>query len=307
MIFPPAWPSPSQRFTHFFLAAAPCLPCNSCVLRLLRTLFLSLRSFRRSPRLFSIACGLFLQNTGGGVPLRHLRALRASALSFAVILWPVLFHPLTNPSSPRIDLQHSLFSCTCKSLFPQLLCIRIYTKRPGVTHLTTFPPTVSTLFSGNFPFPQSRVIVLASKGDLLNVSEQSDDPTRIGVPTERSDEGSHSTQTDPRRGNTCPLTKSFSSAAWAAIPRRATPEAARPSLISQSPPTKPTKIKMASAKSAPSGTKLSSGASKPKSPSNISKRVRSSSSKDAFSPASGKTKKARSAPALKSSPAISAC
>src|SRR5207245_10257690 len=106
--------------------------------------------------------------------------------------------------------------------------------------------------SGNRQFSPTRVIVLASKGDLLNVSEQSDDPTRIGVPTERSDEGSHSTSTDPRRGNTCPLTKSFSSAASAAIPRPATPEAAKPSRTSPSPPTKPTKIKTASAKNAPS-------------------------------------------------------
>ena len=44
---------------------APCLPNKPRVLIPLRTLFLSLRSFRRSPRLFSIACGLFLQNTGG--------------------------------------------------------------------------------------------------------------------------------------------------------------------------------------------------------------------------------------------------
>src|SRR6267142_150314 len=42
------------------------LPNKPRVLILLRTLFLSLRSFRRSPRLFSIICGLFLQNTGGG-------------------------------------------------------------------------------------------------------------------------------------------------------------------------------------------------------------------------------------------------
>ena len=168
MIFPPAWPSPSQRFTHFFLAAAPCLPCNSCVLRLLRTLFLSLHSFRRLPRLFSIACGLFVQNTGGVGYLCDISAPRGPRLPF---LSPLYFHQLTNPSSSRIDLQHSLFSGTYKSLFPQLLYIHIYTKHPGVTHLTTFPPSVSTLFSGNFPFPQSRVIVLASKGDLLNVSE----------------------------------------------------------------------------------------------------------------------------------------
>ena len=40
--------------------------CKSRRIIPLRTLFLSLRSFPRSNRLFSIACGLFLQNTRGG-------------------------------------------------------------------------------------------------------------------------------------------------------------------------------------------------------------------------------------------------
>jgi hypothetical protein len=65
-------------FQPFLSRRARRHPSKSCVLTLLRTLFLSLRSFRPSPRLFSIACGLFLQNTGGvgylgdtSAPLRY--------------------------------------------------------------------------------------------------------------------------------------------------------------------------------------------------------------------------------------------
>src|SRR5258708_153055 len=51
---------------------------KSSIVNDLRTLILSCRSFCNSRPFFSIACGLFLQNTGGvGVPLRHVRALRA--------------------------------------------------------------------------------------------------------------------------------------------------------------------------------------------------------------------------------------
>jgi len=57
LAFAPLQPFPSR--------CARCFPSKSRVLRFLRTLFLSLHSFRRSPRLFSATCGLFLQNTGG--------------------------------------------------------------------------------------------------------------------------------------------------------------------------------------------------------------------------------------------------
>ena len=116
-------------FQPLLSRCARCLPSKSRVLTLLRTLFLSLPSFRRSPRLFSITCGLFVQNTGGVGSLCDISApLRYRCL----YLSPLYFHPLTDPSSSRIDLQHSLFSSTYKSLFPQLLCIHIYTKPPGV-------------------------------------------------------------------------------------------------------------------------------------------------------------------------------
>src|SRR5712672_4661869 len=49
-------------------------------------LFSTLASF-----VFNSLRTLFAKHRGYGVPLRHLRALRASALSFAVILWPLLF------------------------------------------------------------------------------------------------------------------------------------------------------------------------------------------------------------------------
>src|SRR5882757_1083333 len=55
----------SASFQPLPSRGAPCLSSKSRVLKLLRTLFLSWHSFRRSPHLFSTACGLFLQNTGG--------------------------------------------------------------------------------------------------------------------------------------------------------------------------------------------------------------------------------------------------
>src|SRR5258706_8062353 len=65
---------------------------------------------------FSSLRTLCAKHRGCGVPLRHLRALRAcpffrraSALPFAFILSPLYFHQLTNPSSSRIDLQHLCF------------------------------------------------------------------------------------------------------------------------------------------------------------------------------------------------------
>jgi len=120
MIFPTAWPSPSQRFSHFFLAAAPCLPCKPCVLRLLRTLFLSLHSFRRSPRLFSIACGLFVQNTGvWGTSATSPRPPRL-CVTICFFLSALYFHQLTNPPSSRIDLQHLCFHSFTNPFFRNL-------------------------------------------------------------------------------------------------------------------------------------------------------------------------------------------
>ena len=124
----------SSRMTLAFAPFQPPLaPCARCfpskprVLTLLRTLFLSWRSFRRSPRLFSIACGLFLQNTGGwGTSATSPRSLRLSVLQaglsaiIRLFLSPLCFHPLTNPSSSRIDLQHLCFHALTNPFFRNL-------------------------------------------------------------------------------------------------------------------------------------------------------------------------------------------
>src|ERR1700686_3371097 len=70
------------------------------------------------------------------------------------------------------------------------------------------------------------------------------------------------------------------------------------------PQTKLTKIVTVKNRNVPSGTRSSCGANKRKSRSNILKRVHSSLSKAASNRANGRIKKARSAPVLKSSPAI---
>src|SRR5882762_7389576 len=151
---------------------ASCLSSKSRVLTLLRTLFLSWHSFRRSPRLFSIACGLFVQNTGGG----GTSATSPRSLRLCVIICRYLVALLFSSTykSPLDAYRFATFSVFMHLQIPfsaTSLYSHLY-KTPGC-HPTsrTFPPTVGTLFSGNFPFPQSRVIVLASKGDLLNVSE----------------------------------------------------------------------------------------------------------------------------------------
>ena len=164
MIFPTAWPSPSQRFSHFFLAAAPCLPCKPCVLRLLRTLFLSLHSFRRSPRLFSIACGLFLQNTGGwGASATSPRPPRLPVLQagLCIIICRFFVAPL--------------FSWSYKLLFPQALYFDNHLRCPpgvGSALLSQLSPSFSTALinfgsAANFLFAQARVIVLTFRGDYV--------------------------------------------------------------------------------------------------------------------------------------------
>src|SRR5882762_3431173 len=87
-------------FQPLLSRCARCLPSKSRVLTLLRTLFLSLRSFRCSPRLFSIICGLFVQNTGGMGYLCDISAL--SVITCLVFVAP-------------------LFSWSYKFLFPQPL------------------------------------------------------------------------------------------------------------------------------------------------------------------------------------------
>jgi hypothetical protein len=226
---PPAF----APFQPLLSCCARCLTSKSRVLTLLRTLFLSLlslRSFRRSPRLFSIICGLFAQNTGGGGTSatsprsRRLPFCRSVIVCFfcrpfifihlqipahrASICNVLCFHALTNPffrnffvftsiQNARVSPPPHNFLCRSdEDLHPD----RAQRRGMFSTRHSSFTPSQA---EGHSPLSPTRVIVLASKGDLPNVSERSDDPTRIGVPTERSDEGCHSTQTDPRRGNTC--------------------------------------------------------------------------------------------------------
>src|SRR5713101_2031249 len=67
----------------------------------LRTLFLSLRSFSRSNRLFSTTSGLFLQNTRGGIPLRDLvRCTEAQKRLFVSPLLATLTHYSSRKSFP---------------------------------------------------------------------------------------------------------------------------------------------------------------------------------------------------------------
>jgi|SRR5882762_2320693 len=122
----------SASFQSLLSCCARCFPSKSSVLRPLRTPFPSWRSFRRSPRLFSIICGLFLQNTGGGGYPCDMSAPSAPLRYHLPFFAPPLFSSTYKSPSSYVDLQHSLFSSTYKSLFPQLLCIRIYTKRRGV-------------------------------------------------------------------------------------------------------------------------------------------------------------------------------
>src|SRR6266481_6043726 len=82
------------------LASAPLQPLlphcasrlrdNPSILISLRALILFCRSFCNSNPFFSIACGLFVQNTrGGGVPQLHVAPLQIN-------LSPLCFHGLTN-------------------------------------------------------------------------------------------------------------------------------------------------------------------------------------------------------------------
>src|SRR5260370_25099665 len=66
---------------------------------LLRTLHLSFRSFHSSRPLFSTTWGFFLQNTGGGIPLRDFfRCTEALACLFVSPLFATLTHSVSRKS-----------------------------------------------------------------------------------------------------------------------------------------------------------------------------------------------------------------
>src|SRR5260370_14729997 len=96
----------------------PCSPCRrlprlglegkSHILSNLQTLFLSLRSFPRCHRLFSISCGLFPQNTRGGIPLRDLvRCTEAQKCPPVTPLLATLTHSVSRHSFPCHSYQHT--------------------------------------------------------------------------------------------------------------------------------------------------------------------------------------------------------
>ncbi len=129
-------------------------PSKSRVVIALRTLFLSLRSFRPSPRLFSIICGLFLQNTGGVGYLCHISAL---SIIICLFLSPLCFHGLTN--------------CFSRNPFI-LITICVAPRGVGSALLSQLSPSFSTALinfgsAANFLFAQARVIVLTFRGDYV--------------------------------------------------------------------------------------------------------------------------------------------
>ena len=119
-LFQPPMPSRASR-----------LPRNSRVLTLLRTLFLSLRSFSRSPRLFSTACALFCKNTRGWGYLCDDSAPPCdSALSLALDFARPLFS-YSYELPPRTHrFATSFVSRTYKSLFSQAVCFDNHLRCP---------------------------------------------------------------------------------------------------------------------------------------------------------------------------------
>src|SRR6266403_4509411 len=115
MIFPSARPSPPHHFSRFFLAALDASPANP-VFSDLCGLFFSLGAlFDVRLICFQYLADSFCKTPGGGVPVPHLRALRAcpffrraSALSFAVILWLLLFS--STYKSPLVAHRFATFS-----------------------------------------------------------------------------------------------------------------------------------------------------------------------------------------------------
>jgi hypothetical protein len=161
----------SAPFQPLLSRCARCLPSKSRVLTLLRTLLLSLHSFRRSPGLFSIICRLFLQNTGGvGTSATSPRSLRLPVLHAGL---PVLRAGLC------IIICHffvaPLFSWSYKLLFPQALYFDNHLRCPpgvGSALLSQLSPSFSTAVinfgsAANFLFAQARVIVLTFRGDYV--------------------------------------------------------------------------------------------------------------------------------------------
>jgi hypothetical protein len=135
----------SAPFQPLLSRCARCLPSKSRVLTLLRTLLLSLHSFRRSPGLFSIICRLFLQNTGGvGTSATSPRSLRLPVLHAGL---PVLRAGLC------IIICHffvaPLFSWSYKLLFPQALYFDNHLRCPPGCGVRAPLPTLPIVFNSS--------------------------------------------------------------------------------------------------------------------------------------------------------------
>jgi hypothetical protein len=146
---------------------SPCPAClrrKSSILKSLPPLEISCLSFCNSLRLFSTACRLFSQNAGGVYTLRLLSRwlrgnLQALCLCVSVATSSFVFIFLQTPFAATLLFAHPY-------------------KTPGgvggytsLSELCVYSVPQWQIISGDFPFAQSRGIVLTSQGDFLNVSE----------------------------------------------------------------------------------------------------------------------------------------
>src|SRR5713226_8638495 len=92
---------PNISVQDFATSASLCLCGKPFSFKCLRALDLSLRSFSRPFPLFSIACGLFLQNTRGGISRRELvRCTEAEKCISVSPLFATLTHSVSRKSFP---------------------------------------------------------------------------------------------------------------------------------------------------------------------------------------------------------------
>src|SRR6266851_36363 len=93
------YPSSVPLKTSGFIHGESLRRRKSCRVIPLHTLFLSLRSFSHPDPLFSIACGLFLQNTRGGISRRELvRCTEAEKCLSVSPLFATLTHSVSRKS-----------------------------------------------------------------------------------------------------------------------------------------------------------------------------------------------------------------
>jgi len=158
-------------FQPLLSCCARCFPSKSRVLRPLRTLFLSCALFD-----VRLVCFQYLADSLCKTPgVWGTSATSPRPPRLCVIICRYLVAPLFSSTYKSLLVAHrfatfSVFKHLQIPFFTTSLYSHLY-KTPGCRPPHNFSTDGLDLFSGNFPFPQSRVIVLASKGDLLNVSE----------------------------------------------------------------------------------------------------------------------------------------